>query len=84
MQKPSECSTLAGSTSVGNGATSHSKSVIVRSSGTSRRDERYMPTLPSMKRSSLPFASASSALGAHPFSCSATMCSNPRRPSGVS
>ena len=84
MQKPSECSTLAGSTSVGNGATSHSKSVIVRSTGTSRREDRNIARLPSRKRSRTPLASFSSAVGDQPSERSATTCSRPRRPSGVS
>ena len=40
------------------------------------------PRLPSRKRSSTPLASASSAVGAQPFACSAITCSRPRRPSG--
>ena len=84
MQNPSECRTLAGSTSVGNGATSHSKPVIERSSGTSRRDDMNIATLPSRKRSSTGLASASSAVGDQPLRRRASSRSSPRRPSGVS
>ena len=69
MQYASECRIPAGSRWTGSGATSHSKSVIVRKVGVERRDESTMASRPFWNRVSSSSASTSSSEGTTKCTC---------------